>query len=208
MQKALVSGTTSLKVNIVNPANDSSPLRRNDAVSRNCRLSPLASILSPQSGSSNPYWDNSLGTASLVRIDLDSQAPERSLLWQFLGGNGNPDADQGDGEIEYVDKDGDTTSFGYCVTDGPFADVRLLYSRRGNAGLTNERDCLRRQFGTDYESDASICSPEIVDMISRERDYTVLNSGLETQYHGLVHVWMGGDMAVCSLSIQLLLGSD
>jgi hypothetical protein len=32
-------------------------------------------------------------------------------------------------------------------------------------------------------------------MIAREKDYGVLNAGVETQYHGLVHVYIGGDMA-------------
>jgi hypothetical protein len=94
-----------------------------------------------------PYWDNS----------LDSQAPERSLIWKFFGGNGDPNADQGEGPIE-IEEDGFLMHFGYCVSDGPFANVKLIYSRRGNARLTSEPDCLRRQFGTDHGDNAAITS--------------------------------------------------
>jgi hypothetical protein len=56
-----------------------------------------------------PYWD---GT-------LDSQAPEASVIWDHLGGNG------------------DATSNG-CVTDGPAAGVTFRYPTPG---------CLKREFG-------------------------------------------------------------
>lgn len=95
-----------------------------------------------------PYWDNS----------LDSQAPERSLLWRFFGGDGNPDADQGNGPLQVPGEEEfePPTHFGYCVSDGPFADIRLFYSRRGNAQLISEPDCLRRQLGTDLGEDTTI----------------------------------------------------
>lgn len=93
-----------------------------------------------------PYWDSA----------LDSQAPELSLIWKFFGGNGDQSANQLSGELQ----DADGKHYGYCVNDGPFKDVRVVHSQRAQSNLTNEPDCIRRQFGDDRGGRASISSPK------------------------------------------------
>lgn len=55
-----------------------------------------------------PYWDSA----------LDSQSPEASVLWKFLGGNGN-------------------AASNWCVTNGPFTSIRPK---------NPQPHCLQRQF--------------------------------------------------------------
>lgn len=128
-----------------------------------------------------PYWDSA----------LDSEAPEKSLIFKYFGGDGDPSLDQGTATRQEL------RQYGYCI-NGPFKDlkrrtpIRFLYNNK-----KGEKDCIRRKLGSDNGDLISINNPEIIDLLSREPDYQYFCEGNE-QSHNILHSFIGG-MYVISL---------
>jgi hypothetical protein len=106
-----------------------------------------------------PYWD---GT-------LDSQAPETSVIWSFLGGQGQAAKGSAKGAAN-------------CVNEGPYAGMTFRYPTPG---------CLTRSF-----RDGDLPSPETVALFaaSSQGNYEDYRSRMENTYHASVHVFVGGSM--------------
>ncbi|KAJ3221300.1 hypothetical protein HK099_003604 [Clydaea vesicula] len=124
-----------------------------------------------------PYWDNG----------LDSQSPEKSLIWNYFGKDGNINNDQIGRNEE------DIKNYGECV-DGPLKGV--LFQHVPPDMINQSPDCLRRDFGarsTNAET-FTLVTLEVIDLIIREKDFGTMCAGLEGLYHGKVHAWVGGHM--------------
>ncbi|ORX86630.1 Di-copper centre-containing protein, partial [Basidiobolus meristosporus CBS 931.73] len=101
-----------------------------------------------------PYWD----------WTLDSQAPEKSMIW----------------DTKYFGSSGDTN----CVTDGPFA---------GWIMNTPQPHCLRRKWNKGKQISA-FYPPELLSKILNEaKSYSEFRTAIEAAPHGLVHVNIGSD---------------
>ncbi|KAK9703205.1 hypothetical protein K7432_010866 [Basidiobolus ranarum] len=104
-----------------------------------------------------PYWD----------WTLDSQAPEDSVVFKLMGGNGAGDKQ--------------------CVADGPYRSWELPFPLR---------HCLRRQFNGPYNKILSFWSPEsIALLINADITYQEFNSRIEAGPSGSVEQAIGGEMA-------------
>ncbi|KGO55074.1 Tyrosinase [Penicillium expansum] len=122
------------------------------------------------------YWD----------WTLDARDPAHSTIWDAkvgVGGNGDPKYTNPVGKDEYE-----------CVSDGPFRNLRPAY-------LQDDRipHCLSRNFnnGTEYIGNmlASEYTPNVINKISKLRDYNSYRISLESGPHGAVHSAIGGDMS-------------
>ncbi|KAL3420135.1 monooxygenase [Phlyctema vagabunda] len=124
------------------------------------------------------YWD----------WTLDSADPARSSIWDAetgFGGNGNPEDPA------------------RCVTDGPFRDIRPDWlegryqphclSRAFNDG--NGR--VGRMFGEEY-------SPEAIEAVQANIDFTTFATALENGPHGAVHTAIDGDMSTSTSPNEIL----
>lgn len=122
------------------------------------------------------YWD----------WTLDARDPAHSTIWDAkvgVGGNGDPKYTNPVGKDAYE-----------CVSDGPFRNLRPAY-------LQDDRipHCLSRHFnnGTEYIGNmlASEYTPNVINKISKLRDYNSYRISLESGPHGAVHSAIGGDMS-------------
>eukprot|EP00842_Homolaphlyctis_polyrhiza_P004070 jgi/Hompol1/4664/HPOL_002480-RA len=103
-----------------------------------------------------PYWDWA----------VDSQAPEQSVLWSAIGG------------------DGDSNN-GQCVPDGPFNQFTATFAQQA--------PCLMRQFSFTGNAAGSFFSPESnFQLVSQNTDYGTFARAIENNPHGTVHVGIGG----------------
>ncbi|ORX91113.1 Di-copper centre-containing protein, partial [Basidiobolus meristosporus CBS 931.73] len=101
-----------------------------------------------------PYWD----------WTIDSQAPEKSVVWS----------------AKHFGSSGDAN----CVTDGPFA---------GWIMNTPKPHCLRRKWNKGKQISA-LYPPELLSKILNEaKSYSEFRSAVEAAPHGLVHVNIGSD---------------
>nr|KAJ3415599.1 hypothetical protein HK105_001460 [Polyrhizophydium stewartii] len=132
-------------------------------------LAAYESILQSECGYKGtlPYWD----------WTVDSQAPEKSVLWSSKAFGG----------------DGDPSSTNLCIRSGPFKAWRSAFARRM---------CLARSFGGgSLDSTAVLYSPEAIYMLlSRSTTYDDFRSALEEGPHNNVHSAIGGDMALIDMS--------
>ncbi|KAK9765592.1 hypothetical protein K7432_005953 [Basidiobolus ranarum] len=101
-----------------------------------------------------PYWD----------WPLDSQAPEKSVIWS----------------TKHFGSSGDAS----CVSDGPFA---------GWIMNTPQPHCLRRKWNKGKQISA-LYPPELLSRILNEaKSYSEFRTAIEAAPHGLVHVNIGSD---------------
>ncbi|TKX22697.1 tyrosinase ustQ [Elsinoe australis] len=126
-----------------------------------------------------PYWD----------WTLDWQHPEKSAVFDpetGFGGNGNPSIPSAVNE-------------GWCVTDGPFAGLRVPFDYdavAGSRGLfdsANDKSfCLSRKFGQGSTFNASHLNPVVVSDILSEKRYIRFLAGLEFGPHNDIPFGIGG----------------
>ena len=102
-----------------------------------------------------PYWD----------WTKDSQNPEKSPIFEIVGGNGNKTKNM-------------------CVSDGPFKNFTVNYPTK---------HCLKRNFDKG-DNITAFTSPEaILKLLYKESDYETFYKKLEV-YHGSVHVNIGNKL--------------
>eukprot|EP00842_Homolaphlyctis_polyrhiza_P006959 jgi/Hompol1/852/HPOL_001406-RA len=103
-----------------------------------------------------PYWDWA----------VDSQAPEQSVLWSAIGGDGDPNN-------------------GLCVPDGPFNQFTTAFAQQA--------PCLMRQFSFTGNAAGSFFSPEAnFQLVSQNTGFIQFADAIEGTPHGTVHNGIGG----------------
>ena len=106
-------------------------------------------------------------------------------MWDSVdgfGGDGNAVA----GDASSIDPD----FTGYCVDDGPFARLEVLY-----VGADYKPHCLARQFqnGTRLQKLGNHLKPKALEKLLRLADYESFNLGLENGPHLRIPLSIQGD---------------
>ncbi|KAJ8327608.1 hypothetical protein BDV3_003410 [Batrachochytrium dendrobatidis] len=116
------------------------------------------------------------GTLPYWDWTVDSQAPESSSLWSEWSFGG----------------DGDSSTQDNCITDGPFM---YFYSEFAFEA------CLSRTIGGNLGRTVNFYTPEaIFRMVSTTKTYDAFRHSIEEGPHNNVHVGVGGDMGIVSMS--------
>ena len=101
---------------------------------------------------------------------LDWEDVTKSPVWDWFGGNGNT-------------SNGRPTLSGYCVDNGPFANLEVLY-------LDSKLDphCLSRGFetGETLSEEGQKLRPQALDDLLKTVEYNDFNLGLENGPHSAV----------------------
>ncbi|KAJ2163092.1 hypothetical protein GGF46_000021 [Coemansia sp. RSA 552] len=105
-----------------------------------------------------PYWN--------IMVDYRNPSGSPVLGDKFLGGNGDPAADD-------------------CVSTGMASSWTVNFP---------DSHCLRRHFGQGQEMSIWYSMEYITNILQTSTAYTDLRSSIENSIHGIVHLTLGGDM--------------
>ena len=121
------------------------------------------------------YWDWTLDWTNLTAAPVWAEE-------DGFGGNGNRSATSGD-----------PIRSGYCVSDGPFADLQVLYY-----GPFYRPHCLSRGFehGRKLDRDSTRVKPEMIESLMKCNDYESFNLQLEDGPHMSIPRTVNGDFAL------------